>query len=130
MPSGAATTISARCCIFFNDTATTEIYTLSLHDALPIYPRSVRECFAMPVRIDDLIPRQSLGQRSAQCPREVVLLESNLHDRVQVRAHVADADIHRDVLILAVPHAAIGPIVAFHFVRAVHIDVALERSEE
>ena len=23
--------------VFFNDTATTEIYTLSLHDALPIY---------------------------------------------------------------------------------------------
>src|SRR4026209_3052890 len=23
-------------CVFFNDTATTEIYTLSLHDALPI----------------------------------------------------------------------------------------------
>src|SRR3712207_9045624 len=26
---------------FFNDTATTEIYTLSLHDALPIYIRPV-----------------------------------------------------------------------------------------
>src|SRR6478609_11864310 len=26
---------------FFNDTATTEIYTLSLHDALPIFPRLV-----------------------------------------------------------------------------------------
>src|SRR2546430_5174011 len=26
---------------FFNDTATTEIYTLSLHDALPIYTYSV-----------------------------------------------------------------------------------------
>src|SRR3712207_7301353 len=25
-------------CFFFNDTATTEIYTLSLHDALPISP--------------------------------------------------------------------------------------------
>src|SRR3712207_7126314 len=25
-----------NCCFFFNDTATTEIYTLSLHDALPI----------------------------------------------------------------------------------------------
>src|SRR5215216_7356510 len=25
---------------FFNDTATTEIYTLSLHDALPIYPQA------------------------------------------------------------------------------------------
>src|SRR3712207_7828127 len=27
---------------FFNDTATTEIYTLSLHDALPISPQRVR----------------------------------------------------------------------------------------
>src|SRR3712207_9379626 len=27
---------------FFNDTATTEIYTLSLHDALPIYPSAGR----------------------------------------------------------------------------------------
>src|SRR3712207_6933906 len=26
---------------FFNDTATTEIYTLSLHDALPIYRRAL-----------------------------------------------------------------------------------------
>src|SRR5947208_1397014 len=26
---------------FFNDTATTEIYTLSLHDALPIFLRAV-----------------------------------------------------------------------------------------
>src|SRR5258708_35483317 len=28
------------CFFFFNDTATTEIYTLSLHDALPISSRS------------------------------------------------------------------------------------------
>src|SRR2546427_6601211 len=28
---------------FFNDTATTEIYTLSLHDALPISPDIARE---------------------------------------------------------------------------------------
>src|SRR3712207_9420144 len=27
---------------FFNDTATTEIYTLTLHDALPIFLRDVR----------------------------------------------------------------------------------------
>src|SRR2546425_3974295 len=34
------------CCsifFFFNDTATTEIYTLSLHDALPISPARFRE---------------------------------------------------------------------------------------
>src|SRR5260364_99256 len=30
---------------FFNDTATTEIYTLSLHDALPILP-APRRCLA------------------------------------------------------------------------------------
>src|SRR3712207_8174792 len=30
---------------FFNDTATTEIYTLSLHDALPIWSRPVVGCF-------------------------------------------------------------------------------------
>src|SRR5215475_10785897 len=31
---------------FFNDTATTEIYTLSLHDALPISPCSTTTCYA------------------------------------------------------------------------------------
>src|SRR3712207_8621056 len=29
--------VKCSCYFFFNDTATTEIYTLSLHDALPIY---------------------------------------------------------------------------------------------
>src|SRR5438445_8436542 len=32
---------------FFNDTATTEIYTLSLHDALPIYPSQGRTVLAL-----------------------------------------------------------------------------------
>src|SRR5256885_13149564 len=31
---------------FFNDTATTEIYTLSLHDALPIWVKSYRDSVA------------------------------------------------------------------------------------
>src|SRR3712207_7051753 len=30
----------------FNDTATTEIYTLSLHDALPIFPAAAPACAA------------------------------------------------------------------------------------
>src|SRR5437867_13283199 len=34
---------------FFNDTATTEIYTLSLHDALPIYRRSLAADPAQPL---------------------------------------------------------------------------------
>src|SRR2546426_6808068 len=36
---------------FFNDTATTEIYTLSLHDALPIYP-AARGPVAVRPRLD------------------------------------------------------------------------------
>src|SRR2546430_5285185 len=39
------------CFFFFNDTATTEIYTLSLHDALPI---SMPERLAQPKRLGDL----------------------------------------------------------------------------
>src|SRR5688572_31849017 len=35
-------------CFFFNDTATTEIYTLSLHDALPICDPA-RTCAASPL---------------------------------------------------------------------------------
>src|SRR2546429_9458840 len=31
---------------FFNDTATTEIYTLSLHDALPIFYSEMKMCLA------------------------------------------------------------------------------------
>src|SRR5256885_16165403 len=32
---------------FFNDTATTEIYTLSLHDALPIFHRVLLEIYLL-----------------------------------------------------------------------------------
>src|SRR6201995_6209514 len=34
--------IGRLCNFFFNDTATTEIYTLSLHDALPIFRQAGR----------------------------------------------------------------------------------------
>src|ERR1035441_8337547 len=35
-PARSCSRDACRFCLFFNDTATTEIYTLSLHDALPI----------------------------------------------------------------------------------------------
>src|SRR3712207_7623246 len=46
---------------FFNDTATTEIYTLSLHDALPIYRR---------VEVDD-VAGQQLGPRDRRPQRRL-----------------------------------------------------------
>src|SRR3712207_9422413 len=38
------------CIFFFNDTATTEIYTLSLHDALPIFPPGRGDRLPRPAR--------------------------------------------------------------------------------
>src|SRR6266702_6707855 len=45
---------------FFNDTATTEIYTLSLHDALPIGPQPHRVDGVPSVRAD-LDPESPVG---------------------------------------------------------------------
>src|SRR2546429_2677798 len=45
---------------FFNDTATTEIYTLSLHDALPIWRSAVQRLFKEGLESDD-----TFGNRSA-----------------------------------------------------------------
>src|SRR2546427_5157168 len=61
---------------FFNDTATTEIYTLSLHDALPICAATVR-AFGQQglehVELDDarLRLRRHLGQRSEEHTSEL-----------------------------------------------------------
>src|SRR3712207_7990856 len=52
---------------FFNDTATTEIYTLSLHDALPILRR---KCWGIPTvkinGVDANPPRWPDGSHSVQ----------------------------------------------------------------
>src|SRR3712207_8004560 len=58
------------CFFFFNDTATTEIYTLSLHDALPICRRGVagggararRRVRAVPVRRARPLPSALAGR--------------------------------------------------------------------
>src|SRR5256885_9546861 len=46
--SSAPGSLYTGCFFFFNDTATTEIYTLSLHDALPIYPETLSRPWARP----------------------------------------------------------------------------------
>src|SRR5690349_23369262 len=59
---------------FFNDTATTEIYTLSLHDALPICGRRDRDLDAR-ARCRLLHP----GRRGADHQQEEVRLRSEEH---------------------------------------------------
>src|SRR2546429_6317414 len=49
---------TVACFFFFNDTAPPEIYTLSLHDALPIPPELARAVAAQRDRLDlDLVSR-------------------------------------------------------------------------
>src|SRR3712207_6992775 len=56
---------------FFNDTATTEIYTLSLHDALPIYQHAGATLHAATEQ------RIELGQRRVQQDRKSTRLNSS-----------------------------------------------------
>src|SRR2546422_6195355 len=68
-------------CFFFNDTATTEIYTLSLHDALPIYPAEER-------------PRHEIERPHVHPHRLVPLLQRQLLERLEAAdAGVVDEDV-------------------------------------
>src|SRR5258708_33763374 len=53
---------------FFNDTATTEIYTLSLHDALPIYARAGHD---LEVTAHDAVELHRLRIRSEEHTSEL-----------------------------------------------------------
>src|SRR3712207_7819380 len=90
------------CVFFFNDTATTEIYTLSLHDALPIYGRAVEDQLDRPVdvvrvghRADELVDRDEAV---------VVLEQERTHldhrDRKSTRLNSSHANISYAVFCL------------------------------
>src|SRR2546430_9838771 len=68
---------------FFNDTATTEIYTLSLHDALPILPISTARttrvsAFAKRIGHNQLLPLAN-AVRVADRSAAVVAIRSEEH---------------------------------------------------
>src|SRR3712207_9405567 len=90
---------------FFNDTATTEIYTLSLHDALPIYsslgPRSAG-CGHVPVQ------GQAQGEGWRQCPAQgqahVGRRDQGDRDRKSTRLNSSHANISYAVFCLKKKH--------------------------
>ena len=61
---------------FFNDTATTEIYTLSLHDALPILPK--------PEEIESLLKKKEEEQQKEE-DQDLVTEQENETDRKSTR---------------------------------------------
>src|SRR3989442_1369729 len=67
---------------FFNDTATTEIYTLSLHDALPISDGSDRRPLPVPVPAHR-VPHVDEEQPHHQCRRDVGVARDRDPGRLQ-----------------------------------------------
>src|SRR6267143_6542957 len=65
---------------FFNDTATTEIYTLSLHDALPISPAGVLRVMEIEVEPGTLLtPTWPAGCCKARSEEHTSELQSQFH---------------------------------------------------
>src|SRR5687768_18598239 len=64
---------------FFNDTATTEIYTLSLHDALPISRnrRSPRTRSSVPSGSEGMAPQPTTSSAAARRDRKSTRLNSS-----------------------------------------------------
>src|SRR3712207_8465575 len=91
---------------FFNDTATTEIYTLSLHDALPIYGVDRGEAGRPP-------PRGGSGRYQAGGPRRpqqdagARLRRRRPRDRKSTRLNSSHANISYAVFCLTKKHAAL-----------------------
>src|SRR3712207_7049884 len=91
------------CCFFFNDTATTEIYTLSLHDALPICP--VRG----PPSVNSAV---GLERRPSDAPqpvyrhllRQLLFLSLSVADRKSTRLNSSHANISHAVFCLKKKH--------------------------
>src|SRR2546429_6150648 len=68
---------------FFNDTATTEIYTLSLHDALPISPPGVSATVMLPLCASTVCRTSASPSPVPSCL--VVKYGSNTRDRKSTR---------------------------------------------
>src|SRR3712207_9010159 len=66
---------------FFNDTATTEIYTLSLHDALPISAASLA------ARIDDAKPSLMITADGGSRMGKPVLYKSLVDESLKLAKH-------------------------------------------
>src|SRR3712207_7569042 len=86
---------------FFNDTATTEIYTLSLHDALPISKSSVSAAVA--VRPESMLEPQCIGTQkvfSRQSRKMSVVPTQRPADRKSTRLNSSHANISYAVFCL------------------------------
>src|SRR3712207_8423112 len=82
---------------FFNDTATTEIYTLSLHDALPIWHPCRPACPSLSPR---RAPARPLCAPASRCPETTASGAPRSTDRKSTRLNSSHANISYAVFCL------------------------------
>src|SRR6267154_577447 len=89
---------------FFNDTATTEIYTLSLHDALPIYAGTplAAHLFLQPCVAE--LRAQSLVRGARQCRRRAAgIPPPRPHERARGAGQVSSGSRETGGVAMAAP---------------------------
>src|SRR3712207_6869433 len=90
-------------CFFFNDTATTEIYTLSLHDALPISKSNGIGLAGLRERITvagGTLKISSAPSRGTILSAQFPLLKTDAKDRKSTRLNSSHANISYAVFCL------------------------------
>src|SRR3712207_7671254 len=87
---------------FFNDTATTEIYTLSLHDALPISPGRLSDLDALGLLVVHSVPHDDLQQAILEAGADLAPIYAfgQLQDRKSTRLNSSHANISYAVFCL------------------------------
>src|SRR3712207_7168972 len=86
---------------FFNDTATTEIYTLSLHDALPISERSISSADdSAPQATTTMSAEKLIGSPRRRARTPVTVRPAGSVDRKSTRLNSSHANISYAVFCL------------------------------
>src|SRR3712207_7958536 len=112
-------TVSARCSLFFfNDTATTEIYTLSLHDALPIF-LPYKNKPASPGEIARNLAVRYQVEGSVRHIDDRLRVAAQLVDRKSTRLNSSHANISYAVFCLKKNNSASPPSLLCRNTRAV-----------
>src|SRR5260370_30178949 len=75
---------------FFNDTATTEIYTLSLHDALPISARQA----AIPL----VVPAGQVGKAKPMAPANILVAATIAFALPRSEEHTSELQSHLNLV--------------------------------
>src|SRR2546430_8471885 len=90
-----------NCCFFFfNDTATTEIYTLSLHDALPICIRGAWESGAVAYGVAVQLPSPDVVEIAGQAGYDYAWIDAEHGDRKSTRLNSSHSQISYAVFCL------------------------------